>query len=105
MKNSSDKSIFVSKVQQRNIEGPLETFLLKDAQGRTKHSLFEIKKHFLKKVEIKVGHSLLSVLSDGSPAIKHGQEAISSIPDNQHSPSSCPIQCDVGSTPSIGADA
>ena len=58
MKNSSGKSIFVSEVQQRNMEGPLMTFLLQDAQGRTKRSLFEIREHFSNKAEIKDGHSL-----------------------------------------------
>ena len=42
----------------RNIKEPAEIFLLQDAQGRTKRSLFEIREHFPKKAEIKVGHSL-----------------------------------------------
>lgn len=58
MKNRSGKSIFVSEIQQRNITGPLETFLLQDAQGNTKRSLFEIREHFQKKLEVKNGASL-----------------------------------------------
>lgn len=58
MKNISGKAVFVSEVQQRNIKGPLVTFLLQDAQGKTQRSLFEIREHFPKKPEIKDGHSL-----------------------------------------------
>lgn len=58
LKNKSGKSIFVSEVQQRNMKGPLETFLLQDAQGKTKRSLFEIREHFPNKKEIKDGVNL-----------------------------------------------
>lgn len=58
LKNMSGKSIFVSEVHQQHIKGPLETFLLQDAQGNTKRSLFEIREYFPNKNEIKNGESL-----------------------------------------------
>lgn len=58
LKNISGKSVFLSEVQQRHIKGPLETFLLQDAQGKTIRSLFEIREAFPKKPEIKNGFSL-----------------------------------------------
>ena len=72
LNNISGQSIFVSEVQQLHIKGPLEMFVLQDAQGRTKRSLFEIREHFPKKVEIKDGHSLYRYYRmDLQPSINH----------------------------------
>lgn len=58
IKNNSSNSVFISEVQQRNIIGPFETFLLQDANGKTKRSFYEIREAFPKKAEIKNGFCL-----------------------------------------------
>ena len=58
LKNRSGNSLQLSEIQQRNIEGPFKLFLIQDAKGNTKKSLYEIREFFPKKLEVKSGESL-----------------------------------------------
>lgn len=53
LQNMMGKDVGIVEIQQRHMKGPFELFILHDASGRTRKSLYEAREQFKKPLEIK----------------------------------------------------
>ncbi len=59
LRNLTGKDVGVIEIQQRHMKGPFELFILQDASGRTRKSLYEAREQFNKPLKIKYQETLI----------------------------------------------
>lgn len=58
-RNLTGKDIGIVEIQQRHMKGPFELFILQDASGKTRKSLYEVREQFKKPLKIKNQETLI----------------------------------------------
>lgn len=59
LRNLTGKDLGIVEIQQRHMKGPFELFILQDASGRTRKSLYEAREQFKKPLLIKNQETLI----------------------------------------------